>query len=111
MKFKELSDEHWRFIEPLLPAPASTGRPRVDDRRAVNAILYVLKTGIPWNDLPSQYGDDVTAWRRLKRWEEQGVWRRVMDALVSEGYSNGGLQIDSLSVDSTTIPAKKGVKK
>lgn len=108
MKFKELTDEQWEYVRPLLPAPAKEGRPRADDRRTINAVLFVLKTGIPWNDLPSQYGDDVTAWRRLKKWEKQGVWKGIMDALISDGYSNGRLQLDSLSIDSTTIPAKKG---
>jgi transposase len=110
MKFRGLSDLQWEYIKPLLPEPAKTGRPRADDRRTIDAILFVLKTGIPWNDLPSEYGDDVTAWRRLKRWEKEGVWKRIMDALIKDGYSKGRLQLDSLSIDSTTIPAKKGVK-
>lgn len=110
MKFKGLTDQQWEYIRPLLPEPARTGRPRSDDRCTVDAILFVLKTGIPWNDLPSQYGDDVTAWRRLKEWEKQGVWKGIMDALASDGYSKGRLQLDSLSIDSTTIPAKKGEK-
>ena len=108
MKFRELTDEQWEYIRPLLPLPAREGKPRADDRRTINAILFVLKTGIPWNDLPKEYGDDSTANRRLRRWEEQGVWKRVMDALISDGYSDGRLSIDDLSVDSDTIPAKKG---
>ncbi len=109
MKFKGISDELWEVIEPLLPPEAKTGRPRADDRQTIDGILYVLKTGIPWNDLPEKYGDDVTAWRRLKEWEEKGVWKRVMDALVAKGYSMGIVDMDSLSIDSDTIPAKKGV--
>jgi transposase len=59
--------EQWEFVEPFLPPKAKEGRPRADDRQTVNAILYVLKTGIPWNDdLPDGYGDEVTAWRRLR---------------------------------------------
>jgi len=108
MMFRELTDEQWEYIRPLLPPPAREGKPRADDRRTINAILFVLKTGIPWNDLPKEYGDDSTANRRLRRWEEQGVWKRVMDALISDGYSDGRLSIDDLSVDSDTIPAKKG---
>ncbi|MDG6956594.1 MAG: transposase [Nitrososphaerota archaeon] len=108
MKFNPIDDELWEFVEPLLPPLASEGRPRADDRRTINAILYVLKTGIPWNDLPEEYGDDVTAWRRLKEREEKGVWKRVMDAMVARGYSTGAVDMDSLSIDSDTIPAKKG---
>ena len=92
----------------MLPAPAKEGRPRADDRTTINAILYVLKTGCPWNDLPEEYGDDVTAWRRLKEWEEKGIWKRIMDALVAKGYSMNLVEMDSLSFDSDTIPAKKG---
>ena len=98
----------WRFIEPLVPPPAEEGRPRADDRRTVDGILYVLKTGIPWNDLPKDYGDDVTAWRRLKEWEEKGVWKRIMDTLIAKGYSMDVVDMESLSIDSDTIPAKKG---
>lgn len=108
MIFKGLNDQQWEYIKPLLPKPAKTGRHRADDRRTIDAILFVLKTGIPWNDLPSEYGDDVTAWRRLKRWEKEGVWKSVMDAMVRDGYSSGKLDLGSISIDSTTIPAKKG---
>jgi transposase len=108
LKFNGMSDELWEFIQPFLPPRAREGKPRADDRRTVDAILYVLKTGIPWNDLPKEHGDDVTAWRRLKDWDEKGVWKSIMDALVAKGYSMDVLDMDSLSIDSDTIPAKKG---
>lgn len=108
MKFKALTDEQWDYIKLLLPPHAKEGKRRADDRRTLNAILFVLKTGIPWSDLPKEYGDDSTANRRLRRWEKQGVWKRIMDALLSDGYSDGKLNIDNLSIDSDTIPAKKG---
>jgi len=108
MRFEPLTDEQWDYIAPLLPPHAKEGKPRADDRQTINAILYVLKTGVPWNDLPEEYGDDSTANRRLIRWEREGVWKRVMDALISDGYSDGKLGIENLSIDSDTIPAKKG---
>lgn len=108
LKFNGMSDKLWGFIEPLLPPRAKEGKPRADDRRTINAILFVLKTGIPWNDLPKEYGDDVTAWRRLRSWDEQDVWKRIMDRLVAKGYSMDIVDMDSLSIDSDTIPAKKG---
>lgn len=98
----------WKFIEPLVPPPAEEGRPRAGDRRTIDGILYVLKTGIPWNDLPKEYGDDVTAWRRFRGWEEKGVWKRIMDTLVAKGYFMDVVDMESLSIDSDTIPAKKG---
>lgn len=69
-------------IDTLERKRAATMQPRGHalNLRTINAILYVLKTGMPWNDLPEEYGDDVTAWRRLRDWEELGVWKRIMDA-------------------------------
>jgi len=109
MKFEELTDEEWELIEPLLPPPAPTGRPRADDRKTLNAILYVLTTGCKWMDLPREYGSYSTAWRRLKRWEEEEVWGRILQALRDRAHQAGGLiSLESVSVDSKTIPAKKG---
>jgi transposase len=110
MRFQELNDDQRAFVEPLLPPEAKEGRPRADDRRTINAILYVLTTGCRWMDLPEEYGDDSTANLRLRRWEEQGVWRKVMNALVAKGYTLGIVKLDSLSVDSSTVAAKKGVR-
>jgi transposase len=109
MKFERMSDELWAFVEPLLPPRAREGKPRADDRQTmIDAMLYVLKTGIPWNDLPKEYGDDVTAWRRLRDWNDLGVWKRIMNELVTRGYSMGIVDMETLSIDSDTIPAKKG---
>jgi len=76
----EVRDEVWELIEPLLPAvePAVTGRPRVPDRVAFNAIVFVLVTGIAWRHVPRELGcSGVTAWRRLRDWQAAGVWRRA----------------------------------
>ena len=66
MKFQELTDREWEFVKPLLPPKAPTGRPRADDRRTVNAILYVLITGCKWEDMPKEYGSYSNAWRRSR---------------------------------------------
>jgi len=108
MEFRELSDEEWVLIKPLLPPKAETGRPRADDRATINGILYVLTTGCRWMDMPAKYGSYVTAWRRLKRWQEMGVWARILDALMARGYSRGKLSLDGVAVDSTTLKAGKG---
>jgi transposase len=108
MKFEELDDVRWSRVEPHLPPREKEGKPRADDRRTVNGILYVLVTGCRWVDLPRKYGDDSTANRRLRRWEKLGVWKRVMGALVAEGYGNGSVELEELSVDSSTIRARKG---
>jgi transposase len=62
-----LTDGQWDFIRPLLPPPARTGRPRADDRRTIESILYVLITGRRWQDLLREYGAPTTVWRRLQR--------------------------------------------
>ena len=108
MEFRELSDGEWEVIRPLLPPRARTGRPRVDDRRIINGILYVLVTGCRWMDMPAKYGSYKTAWDRFKRWSVRGVWAGVFRALVDKGYSMGKLRIDGVAVDSTTIRARKG---
>jgi transposase len=108
--FEELDDDSWEAIDAFLPEQKGRGRPRADDRSTLNAILYVLTTGCRWDDLQrTQYDHSyTTAWRRLRRWEEQGVLKAILDALIAKGYSLGVVEIGSLSIDSTTVPAKKG---
>jgi transposase len=108
MRYHELTDEQWEFIEPLLPPKANTGRRRADDRMTINGILYVLTTGCRWMDMPKRYGDDSTANRRLKQWEKKGVWKRIMDAILGYSYSNKKLEMKAVVVDSSDVPAKKG---
>ncbi len=110
MRFNELTDEQWEFIKPLLPPKARTGRRRADDRITINGILYVLTTGCRWMDMPKKYGDDSTANRRLKRWERKGIWKRLMDAVVSHAYNAGKLQMKVAVVDSSDVAAKKGAR-
>ncbi|MDA4134699.1 MAG: transposase [Thaumarchaeota archaeon] len=84
--FMELSDEQWEKVKPLIPSARREGRPRSDDRRTLNAILFVLKAHIPWNYLPREYGDDATANRRFRRWKQEGVWNQIAEALRAVGY-------------------------
>lgn len=58
--------------------------------------------------MPEKYGSDKSVWERHKKWSENGTWKRIMDALVAKGYSEGKVKVDSLSIDSSTVPAKKG---
>jgi transposase len=107
---KELTDEQWQAIQLLIPMQVGPGKPRADDRETLDAVLYVMSTGCRWDDLAkTQYAHSyTTAWRRLKRWEEDGTLKRILDSLVSKGYSLGIVKMDELSIDSTTVPAKKG---
>lgn len=79
----DLSDEEWSVIEPLLPKPGR-GPKRKDDRRILNGIFYILRTGAPWRDLPERYGPRTTVYNRYARWGERGVWKDIFDALAQE---------------------------
>ena len=96
-KVFEVRDEVWEVVEPLLPAvePKSTGRPRVPDRVAFNAIVFVLVTGIAWRFVPQELGcSGVTAWRRLHDWQQAGVWKRVHQALLERLNAAGRDRLD-----------------
>jgi transposase len=103
-----LTEQQWAFIRPLLPPPARTGRPRANDRRTIEGILYVLITGSRWQDLPSEYGAPTTVWRRLKRWGEEGVWERIWRAALAMLDQQGRLDWTMAFLDGSFAPAKKG---
>lgn len=103
-----LTDEQWAFIQPLLPPPTRTGRPRADDRRTVEGIVYVLITGCRWQDLPREYGAPTTVWRRLKRWGEAGIWERIWRAALATLDLHGQLDWSMAFLDGSFVPAKKG---
>src|ERR1019366_777723 len=81
MRF-DLSDEDWALLEPLLPKSRKSAR--ADDRKIMNAIFYVLRTGMPWRDLPERYGPYTTAYNRFNRWSRRGIWKRIFDTLASK---------------------------
>src|SRR5215204_3705592 len=101
-----LTDRQWARIRPLLPPPPRIGRPRADDRRTLEAILYVLRIGCAWADLPSDLGDDATAHRRLRRWQAEGVWERVRQALLAELDTAGRIDWSTALLDGSFAPAK-----
>jgi transposase len=101
-EFREVSDGGWEVVRLFLPPRFRVGRPRAGDRMVLNGILYVLATGCRWCDMPVGYGSYKTAWRRLKRWEEMGIWDSIFKTLASIR------DLSRVSVDSTTVEAKKG---
>jgi len=78
----ELTDCEWFAIKPLLPN-RPRGVPRVDDRRVLNGIFWVLRSGAPWRDLPRSFGPYTTSYNRFVRWRRAGVWSRIMNALAT----------------------------
>lgn len=107
-RMKMLSDEQWAQLEPLLPKLKSRGRPFRDSREVLEGILWVLKTGARWRDLPEGYPSPATCWRRLQRWEEDGTWERIWRAFLRELDRRGWLDWEETFADATFASAKKG---
>lgn len=112
-----VSDDLWERIEPLLPVvPRRThnpGRKRVPDRLCLQGILFVLHTGIQWEFLPQElgFGSGMTCWRRLRDWNEAGVWSRLHELLLAELHSAGRLDWDRAVIDTSHIrAARRGPK-
>jgi len=111
---KELvTNELWEIVEPLLPKEPPKpegGRPRIDDRAALTGIIFVLKSGIPWEMLPQEMGcgSGVTCWRRLWEWQEAGVWERVHQSLLDRLGEADQIDWERASLDSASVPAKRG---
>jgi transposase len=113
---KELvSDELWEIVAPLLPdepPKPEGGRPRIDDRAALTGIVFVLKSGIPWEMLPQEMGcgSGVTCWRRLREWHEAGVWEKLHRVLLDRLGEAKQIDWKRASLDSASVPAKGGTK-
>ena len=107
----KLTNEQWKKIEKLLPKSISSkkgGRPWADNREVFEGILWILRTGAPWADLPKRYPSPSTCWRRLKLWEEQDVWLDAWRAFLSDLDEKGQLDWSEAFVDGSFAPAKKG---
>lgn len=110
----EVSDELWALIEPLLPRHERRfrypGRRRIDDRKTVQGILFVLYTGIQWELLPQElgFGSGSTCWRRLAEWQHAGVWEELQEVLLAKLRGAGQLDFSRATVDSSQIQAKRG---
>jgi transposase len=108
-----ISDELWALVAPLLPSEPPKpkgGRPRISDRAALTGIIFVLKSGIPWEMLPQELGcgSGMTCWRRLRDWQEAGVWDRLHQELLDRLGDTGQIDWSRASLDSASIPAKRG---
>ncbi|MFF0144095.1 IS5 family transposase [Amycolatopsis sulphurea] len=109
-----VSDDLWARIEPLLPVVPRRadhpGRKRLDDRKALCGILFVLYTAIPWEFLPQElgFGSGMTCWRRLRDWNDAGVWQRLHESLLAELSAAGALDCSKAVVDGSHVRALKG---
>jgi transposase len=108
-----LPDELWEVIEPILPAYGPRpkgGRPPLPHRQALTGILFVLKTGIAWEDLPQEMGCGcgMTCWRRLRDWQLDGTWRRIHAELLRRLDEAGQIDWERAAVDSSSVRAVLG---
>jgi transposase len=110
-----VEDDLWAIIEPVLPKHTPTamgGRPRASDRRVLTGIVFVLRTGIPWEYLPVEFGcTGKTCWNRLREWHAAGVWTRVHQTLLERLHRAGAIDWSRASVDSAQSRAKKGARR
>jgi transposase len=108
-----VSDELWKVIAPLLPSEPPKpkgGRPRTPDRAALSGILFVLRSGIPWEMLPQEMGcgSGMTCWRRLQEWQAAGVWEQLHRVLLDRLRAADQLDWSRAVVDSASVRAVLG---
>jgi transposase len=106
-----LTDKQWTKIRPHLPKARcgpKGGRPRAPDRATLEGILWVLRTGARWKDLPSEYPSPSTCWRRLRDWEQQGVWLKLWRVFLTQLDRKGKLDWEEAFADGSFAAAKKG---
>ena len=106
-----VNDQLWEIIESIreeLDPPAATGRPRTGQREALDGIIYVMRTGGQWNQLPQQFGDDSSVHRTMQRWIAKGVFQRVWAILIENCEELGGVNWDWQSADGAMGKARFG---
>jgi transposase len=108
----DLTEQQWKLVEPILPADRvradRRGRPWRDRRQVLNGMLWILRTGAPWQDPPPRYGPYQTAHRRFQNWVRSGVMEKLLLTLAGHLEDAGGLDLKECFVDGTFVPAKKG---
>jgi len=111
----DLSDAQWKRLKPLLPAQKpDVGRPGNDHRTVVNGILWIVRTGAPWRDLPERYGAWETVSGRFYRWRQQGLWQQILQKLQQQADAQGKINWEIHHVDGSVIRAHQhaaGAKK
>ena len=107
----DLTEAQWKRLAPLLPTPRrrpdGRGRPWRDPRDVLNGVLWVMRTGAPWHDLPDRYPPYQTCHRRFQRWIHRGTLRRVLKALAQDLHARGGLDLSETFIDGSFASAKQ----
>ena len=108
MKRHELTDEQWALVQPVLPPhTATTGRPPRDPRTMVNGVLWILRTGAPWRDLPERFGPWQTVYDHFRRWRENGAFDRILGALRIRLDAAGRIDWDLWRLDGSSVRASR----
>ena len=102
-----LTDDEWELIEDFFPKPASTGRPPVDRRMVVNGILWILRTGSPWRDLPEEFGTWKTCWRLFDEWNADGTLDKILRRLRAAFVDVGAIDEQLWCVDGSIVRAAR----
>jgi transposase len=108
MKRHELTDEQWELVHLILPPrTARTGRPPSDPRQMLNGILWILRTGAPWRDLPERLGPWQTVYDHFRNWRRKGVYDRILEALQIRLDRNGQIDWDLWCIDGSSVRASR----
>ena len=109
---RDLTDAQWELLDSLIPEPTrrkdGRGRPWRGRREVLNGVLFILRTGAAWADLPERYPPYQTCHRRFQQWVRSGVMRGVLDALAEDLHTRGGFDLEEAFIDGSFAPAKKG---
>lgn len=103
----DLTEKQWRALAPHLPTNPERGHAYSDHRKVINGIVWRLKTGAPWRDVPERYGPWQTCWDRFTRWERDGTWQRILQALQAHANTVGDIDWDGAALDSSHIKAHR----
>ena len=110
----DLTDEQWTLLEPLIPKPPrrkdGRGRPWRDPRAVLSGVLWILRTGAPWKDLPERYPPYHTCHRHFQRWVEEGVLESILQALAQDIKERGGLDLSECFIDMHSCGSQRGVR-
>jgi transposase len=106
MRRHELTDEQWKRLEPLLPpVKPKVGKPNRDHRRILNGLRWRVRTGAPWRDLPERYGSWKTVYSRFRRWQQKGIWDKILAELQADEDAQGNLDWTIHFVDGSVVRA------
>ena len=110
----DLTDEQWAVVKPFIPKlpkrADGKGRPRIDDRQILNGILWIMRTGAQWKDLPNRYPSYQTCHRRFQEWVRAEVFESLLQALARDLKDRGDLDLTECFIDGTFVIAKKGAQ-